>query len=142
MMRQLSLPNPHHSSPCTKTYTSMERPTGKTRVLPLSLSLTELPPCRNRAIHRDLVAVRILAQSDCRPQANALTPSPSSSSSGGEGSGVRCGVVVGVLDRAAREYVASFAVSQLCDSCSHYMLWNSPHPRRQLRMLEVRQRRY
>ena len=91
---------------------------------PLLLSFS--PPLsahpRNRAIHGDIVAVRILSRSEWKSRSATLPHTPAdsentqSSASNEQGHSqletMPTGVVVGVLHRASREYVASFPVSE------------------------------
>ena len=71
------------------------------------------PPPRNRAVHGDSVVVRLLPRAEWRGRSHALphtetTPTPSCSATSVV---MATGVVVGVAERADREYVASFEVS-------------------------------
>lgn len=72
---------------------------------------------RNRAIHSDLVAVRLLPRSQWRARTNALPLAEGQKAANSEGevdSGchtMATGQVVGILERADRHYVATFDVS-------------------------------
>ena len=72
------------------------------------------PHSRNRAVHGDSVVVRLLPQAEWRGRSHTLphtetTPTPSRSATSVI---MATGVVVSVAERADREYVASFEVSE------------------------------
>jgi len=75
---------------------------------------------RNRAIHGDNVVVRLLPRSEWKSRSNTLphsptdndnTQSPNNQQGHSQLETMATGVVVGILHRASREYVASFDVS-------------------------------
>ena len=75
---------------------------------------------RNRAIHGDTVVVRLLPRSEWKSRSNTLphsptdndnTQSPNNQQGHSQLETMATGVVVGILHRASREYVASFDVS-------------------------------
>ena len=77
---------------------------------------------RNRAIHGDIVVVRLLPRSEWKSRSNALphsptdsdnTQSPNNKQGHSQLETMATGVVVGILHRASREYVASFDVSSV-----------------------------
>ena len=84
---------------------------------------------RNRAIHGDTVVVQLFPRSEWITRSNAL---PSTPGVGGEEGGdhtpseaMPTGMVVGILQRSSREYVASFAVSfQLSSAPTVYVQWS------------------
>lgn len=88
---------------------------------PLVIGWLYFPHARNRAIHGDVVAVRLLP----RPQWKSLSDSRESQKAetvqgeveAGSCSAMPSGVVVGILERPERLYVASFDVSR--DSIVH-----------------------
>ena len=110
-----SLPSPSLLSPSSSPLSFLSSS------LPLSLLLSLSSHPRNRAIHGDIVAVSILSRSEWKYRSTTLPRTPAdsdhthSSTTNEQGHSqvetMPTGVVVGVLHRASREYVASFPVS-------------------------------
>lgn len=86
------------------------------------MDLTSPLPFRNRAIHGDVVAVKLLPKQQWKSLSNSLPSEDSKKTesadrepeleAGSSGSNAMpSGVVVGILDRPERLYVASFDVS-------------------------------
>ena len=68
---------------------------------------------RNRAIHDDLVAVRLLPRSEWRGRASILPQDGGTEDPSVGTDAMATGQVVAILERKPREYVASFVVSDV-----------------------------
>ena len=90
-------------------------------------------PNRNRAIHDDVVAVRLLPKSEWRGRGSILPQDGDEVDNRSVCTDVMAtGQVVAILERASREYVASFAVSRVKPYCSVLYIENVNNSRKTL----------